>query len=131
MARTNRDIEAFLSSLAKPYERLDDQTYRIEVGPNMPPVALRICDGLVLFRALIGEVPEGNLQVQCDLFRRLLELNTEQLIHSAYGLDGSSIQLAAALELSNLDLNEVEAVLEDMGLALARHVRSLRELCKG
>lgn len=59
----------------------------------------------------------------------LLELNTEQLIHLAYGLDGSSIQLAAAFELST-DLNEIE-VLEEHGIPGWRRVRSLRELCKG
>lgn len=131
MARTNRDIEAYLTSLGQKYNEIGDQTYRIEVGDNTPPIALRISGSVVLLRALVGEVPNGSVQMQCELYRKLLELNTQELVHSAYGLDGKSIQLAAALEMANLDMNELEAVLGDMGLALARHVRSLRELCKG
>ncbi len=36
--------------------------------------------------------------------------------------------LTGALELENLDLNELEAVLSDIDLALARHVPTLHEL---
>jgi hypothetical protein len=131
MARTHRDIEAYLTGLGQKYDEIGDLTYRIEVGENMPPIALRISGDVVLLRALIGEVPDGSAQMLCGLFRKLLELNTQELVHSAYGLDGKAIQLAAALPMTNLDMNELEAVLGDMGLALARHVRSLRELCKG
>ena len=38
-----------------------------------------------------------------------------------------TVVLAAALELENLDLNELEAVLNDIEMALARHVPSLVE----
>jgi len=48
-------------------------------------------------------------------------------MHVAYGLEGDTIVLSAALELENLDLNELEALLSDVDLALARHVPTLRE----
>ena len=58
----------------------------------------------------------------------LLELNAGKLLHTAYGLDGDNIVLSSALELENLDTNELEAVLADVDMALAEHVPSLHEL---
>jgi hypothetical protein len=52
------------------------------------------------------------------------------MVHSAYGLEGDRIVLAAALELVSLDLNELEAVLADIDLALAEQVPTLHEIVK-
>ena len=49
------------------------------------------------------------------------------LVHAAYGIEGESIVLSAALELQSLDLNELEAVLADLDMALANQVPTLRE----
>jgi len=49
-------------------------------------------------------------------------------VHAAYGVEGSTIVLSAALELKNLDLNELEAVLADLDMALANQVPKLREI---
>ena len=48
-------------------------------------------------------------------------------MHISYGISGESVVLTAALELENLDINELEAVLSDVDLALARHVPILFE----
>jgi len=48
-------------------------------------------------------------------------------VHAAYGIEGSKIVLSAALALQNLDLNELEAVLADLDMALATQVPTLRE----
>ena len=63
--------------------------------------------------------------------RRLLELNASGLLHAAFGIDSGQILLSAALELQNLDTNELEAVLADLDLALAEHVPGLVSLSKG
>jgi hypothetical protein len=62
------------------------------------------------------------------LFQKLLELNATSLVHAAYGLEGPSIVIAAALVLESADPNELEAVLSDIDMALAEHVPSLRGL---
>jgi hypothetical protein len=51
-------------------------------------------------------------------------------MHVAYGVEADTVVLSAALELENLDLNELEAALSDVDLALARHVSVLREISK-
>ena len=58
---------------------------------------------------------------------RLLEYNATDLMHVSYGIEGETVVLSAALALENLDLNELEATLSDVDLALARHVPVLYE----
>ncbi len=128
MARTARDVEAFLEKLGRHYEALQDHTYALQTAPGLPPIALRISGPIVVVRVLIGEAPSGKLQVEAPLFRRMLQLNASELLYCAYGIEDNKLVLSSAMELENLDLNELEAVLGDMDLALARHVPQLREL---
>ena len=62
------------------------------------------------------------------LLRRLLGLNAAGLLHAGYGLEGNQIVLGAALESRNMDLNELDAVLSDLDLALTEHVGELRKM---
>ena len=129
MAKTERDVEAYLLALGRSWEKLGDRTYVIQMG-NDTPAALRVAGSLVVARVLIGEAPTGEPEREARLFRRLLEHNASDLVYGSYGLEDGSIVLSAALELENLDINELEAVLGDIDLALARHVGELRELSK-
>ncbi|HNS96536.1 MAG TPA: CesT family type III secretion system chaperone [Polyangiaceae bacterium] len=129
MAKSQRDVEAYLQALGKSWDKLEDGTYIIHTS-NEIPIALRITTSLLVARVLIGAIPNTNAQHQVQLFRRLLELNASELMYASYGLEDGNMVLSAALELENLDMNELEAVLGDIDLALARHVSELWELCK-
>jgi hypothetical protein len=61
-----------------------------------------------------------------DLFRRLLQMN-RTLVHGAFALDedGTRILFRDTLQLATLDLNEVEATIEALSLALAEHADEL------
>jgi hypothetical protein len=41
---------------------------------------------------------------------------------------GSTLVIIASLELDNLDINELEAALADIDLAIASHVTEIRKL---
>ena len=43
------------------------------------------------------------------------------MVHGAFGLEGDTVVIVHALELENLDLNEFQAVVDDMSLAVAKH----------
>ena len=128
MVRTNEDLEAQLDRLDRRYERLDDGTYLVSVGPGSPPIAMRLAPPVLVLRVVVGTLVKKSAADQVRLFRRLLELDATALIHSSFGLEGDSIVLVAALELETLDPNEIEATLADMDMALAEYVPSLREL---
>jgi len=129
MARTVDDIELYLKSLERTFER-DDDIFLIASGEAGIPVAVHVHDSLVLVRVDIGRVPEHDAQ-KLAVFRRVLELNGSDLVHASYGLEGDEVVLGAALPLENLDFNELSSMLADVDLALARHVNQLRELSRG
>jgi hypothetical protein len=127
MARTAQDLEAYLTHLGRPFEERDACTYILSSGPNAPPVVVRAAPPVVVFRADIGGAPEAP-ETRARVFARLLEINARDLAHASYGLSGGQIVLTATLELDNLDLNEVEAVLADIDLAVATQVPEIRKL---
>lgn len=123
MPRTAEDVENYLLQLDRRHVN-DGGTYLIE-GTGAT-IALRVSPPIVAFRVVIGSVPAEESH-KTRLFRQLLEYNATDLMHISYGVDGDTVVLSGALELENLDLNELEAVLSDIDLALARHVPTLHQ----
>jgi hypothetical protein len=128
MIRTTEDLEGFLSKLERKYERAAEGTYVVSMGIGRPLVAIRMATPVLVLEVMIGDVPDQTPERQLVLYRRLLEYNAERLMHAAYGIQGQQIVLAAALELVSVDLNELEAVLADLDMALSEQVPVLREL---
>jgi hypothetical protein len=126
MPRTAEDVENFLLQLNRHFEN-DGGTYLVSAGAEMPPIAIRVAPPILAVRVSIGALPKDP-EHQNKLFRRLLEYNATDLMHAAYGIDDHTVVCSAALPLDNLDLNELEAILSDLDLALARHVPTLHDL---
>ncbi|HYQ04151.1 MAG TPA: CesT family type III secretion system chaperone [Polyangiaceae bacterium] len=126
MIQTGEDLEGYLLRLERRFERAEDGTYLLSMGADRPLVALRVAVPLLVAQVEIGLVPSDD-SAAAPLFRKLLELNATALVHAAYGIEGERIVLSAALALQNLDLNELEAVLADLDMALATQVSTLRE----
>lgn len=126
MPRTSEDVENFLIELGRRFEN-DQGTYLVSVGEEKPPIAIRVVPPIVAVRVSIGAVPADHAH-QLNLFRRLLEYNATDLMHAAYGIENGTVVLSSALPLDNLDLNELDATLSDVDLALTRHVPALHEL---
>ena len=130
--RSVKDVEAYLGRLRRTFKAVDTEpgTFLISSGENYPPVALRVDPPIVLVRVPIGDAIPGDSGTQNALFRRLLQLNARGLVHASYGLETDRIVLSSALELENLDFNELEATLDEIDLALAEHVPLLSDLSK-
>lgn len=124
--RTEKDVEAYLARMNRAYKPVEGErsTYLVHSSDAMPPIAIRVDPPLVVVRVDIADARAANVA----LLRKLLEYNAEALVHSAYGLEKDHIVLAAALELENLDMNELEAVLDEVDLALAQQVPLLSKL---
>jgi hypothetical protein len=120
--RTEKDVEAYLLRLNRRFRALEEQpgTFLVEIGEKTPPLILRIEPPLVVVRVHIGDVDGQGGAEESALYRKLLELNAKQLIHAAYGLDETRIVLSGALELENLDFNELQATLDEIDMALAQ-----------
>jgi Tir chaperone protein (CesT) family len=129
MIQSNEDLEGYLLRLERRFERAEDGTYLLSMGTDRPLVALRVAAPVLVAQVDIGQAPADDV-AGAVLFRKLLVLNATALVHAAYGIEGQKIVLSAALELKNLDLNELEAVLADLDMALANQVPTLREIGK-
>jgi hypothetical protein len=127
MIRTSDDLEAQLGRLGRRYERTPDGTFILSLGPSNPPAALLLVPPVLVVQVAVGDAPK-DLVTAAPVYKKLLELNASALLHAAFGLENDQIVLAAALELDNLDLNELEAVLADIDVALSEHVPMLRSL---
>jgi hypothetical protein len=125
MIQSSEDLEGYLLRLERRFERSEDGTYLVSMGVDRPLVALRVAAPVLVAQIDIGTAPTADA-AGAPLLRKLLELNATALVHAAYGIEGGSIVLSAALELRNLDLNELEAVLADLDMALANQVPELR-----
>ncbi len=116
-------IESYLMKLSLTFQ---------EAGPNgwlvsdpekgLYNVGVMIADTLLLMRADVMEVPAENA---AKLYEELLRLNAKDMVHGAYGMDGKTIVITDSLELETLDLEEFQASLDAIGLALAQHFRIL------
>lgn len=129
--RTLKDVEAYLEKLGRHHDPVEGEsgTFLVRSSGSMPAIALRVDSPLVLMRAAIGNAPT-EAGHSLNLFRKLLQLNAKELVHSSYGLEGDRIVLSSALELANLDFNELEATLDEIDLALTQQVPELLNLSK-
>jgi hypothetical protein len=126
--RTENDVEAYLVRLKRRFRAVEGEpgTFVIDTGEGMPPVAVRVDPPLVVLRTHIGDLKANADPI--PLFRKLLELNAGELVHASYGLQQDHIVLSNALELENLDFNELQATLDEIDVALAEHVPVLARL---
>ncbi|MGH7435686.1 MAG: CesT family type III secretion system chaperone [Polyangiaceae bacterium] len=151
--RTAADVEAYLLKMNRRFRAVDDQpgTFVVDVdgwgpGPNLPAgratggsagaptggptqIAVRVDPPLVVVRVHIGNAaPTSDPASMSAFYRRLLELNARELVHASYGVDQGHVVLSSALELENLDYNELEATMDEIDLALSQHLPDLAKL---
>lgn len=128
MPRTREDVETYLYQLDR---RFEDQhgTLLVSTGAGSPPIAIQVAPPIVVLRVAIGTVPSDDMH-RLRLYEQLLQYNVTDLMHSSYGVENGNVILSGALALENLDVNEIEATLSDMDLALVRHVPGLFEAAR-
>jgi len=132
MIGSNEDLEGHLTRLDRSFERVEGgDVYLVSTGRGQPPCALSISPPVLVAQVRVAPAPATDDAGSARFMRRLLELNASGLLHAAFGIDGGQVLLTAALELQSLDINELEAVLADLDLALAEHVPGLVSLSKG
>jgi hypothetical protein len=124
--RTAQDIEQFLKDCAISYQDYGDGMYVVsDNDTGVHNLAIKVESPVVIFRMRVGSAPAVGAHGREKLFEALLRLNGSGLLHSAFSLQDDGVYLSAALPLDNLDQNELQAVVEDMGLAVSQHVPRL------
>ncbi len=114
------DVESYLLRMGVAYETVNPGLWLVKT--DGPPLAVSIAGPVVAFRLKVMDLPKSGRE---ELYRTLLSLNTTEMVHGAFGLEGEAVVIIHALELENLDLNEFQAVIDDMSMAVAKHQSNL------
>lgn len=110
------DVDSYLIRSGLPYDQISEGTWVLHPeSAHRAPIGVKIEDPIVLFSIQLFEL-EAAVDEKA-LFQLLLELNGE-LLHASYSLQGSQVVLSGALQLENLDFNELQAIVDDMCMAL-------------
>ncbi len=122
--RSREDIESYLARAEVPYQEVgDDGMWLVRDSGLGEHIAIKVAGPLLLFRVKVLDLNE--VENAADLFEELLKLNVSDLVHGAYGISDGAIVLTCTLQVENLDYNELQAVLDDFSLALAKHYEKL------
>jgi hypothetical protein len=115
--KTREDIEAYLMKMGASYDDLGGNVWRIR-SSGIDNLMVSLAGPILVFRLKMMDVPTARRET---LFESLLRLNTTELLHCAFGIEGSAIVLSSALALENMDFNEFQAVIDDIGMAVSKH----------
>ena len=116
-------IESYLLSLSLTYEDVGDQTWIInDDEKGLENVVVILADPVVIIRVKVMAIPGKERE---QFFEQLLRLNQSDMIHGAYALEGDDVILLNTLVGETLDVEEFQATLDAIGLALAQHYQML------
>ena len=121
---TKEDVESFLLRLEQDYEEVEPGMWVVPTNSAGARLVIHHSPPLLLVRVKVMELPSDERQC-AELYRRLLELNAVDLVHGAYGVEEGDVILSDALELENLNFNELQASVDSIQMALASHLESL------
>jgi hypothetical protein len=118
-------MQSYLVDLGLSFEEVEASTWLItDEEKGLKNLVILVSEPLVILRVKVMELPRED---RTRLYERLLRLNAEDLLHGAYALEGEHVILIDTLELESMDLEDLRASIEAMGLALAQHYKILSE----
>jgi hypothetical protein len=117
---TREDIEHYLVQMGHPHETIADNMWVVRDEAN---IVISYEPPLVIFRSKLMDMPKKNREA---FFRLLLELNASEMIHGAYGMEGNNVVLIDTLQSEHLDLNEFQATVDALLLAITQDYQKLK-----
>ena len=130
MSQNFAKIKDYIHQLDLRIVREDEKQEIIVVDDPDNGIQNLIIDGsppLLILEQLIFQIKSDSI----ELYKRLLQMN-RTLVHGAFALDedGKYLFFRDTLQLENLDLNELEASVQALSLALAENGSELLEFAK-
>jgi hypothetical protein len=120
---TREKIEGYLVKLSLTFQEAGAGSWVVrDAEKGIDNLFISLADPLVILRINVMEAPAAGRD---KFFEELLRLNATDMVHGAYALDGKSVIIVDTLEADTLDLEEFQASVEAIGLALAQHYRIL------
>ncbi|TNF27065.1 MAG: hypothetical protein EP329_20170 [Deltaproteobacteria bacterium] len=127
----NDVIEGYLIRSGITYEVLGDGMWILhDEFDNVENIVVTHADPVVIFRVKLMELPQDAAK-KAELFRKLLELNVTEMLSGAYGIDGNAVVALETLQAENLDLNEFQAAIDGLTMAITDHYDELKRFHDG
>ncbi len=120
---TNEDIERYLDRASLAYDTVEDGLWVI--SDDNGKIVVNHDAPVIVFRAKLMDVSDTNQEA---LFKRLLELNASEMITAAYGIEENAVVVVASLQSENLDYNEFQGAVDSVTMAMATHVKQLKQI---
>ncbi len=118
-------VEGYMINLSLTFEAVGDNIWLInDQEKGLGHVVVYAEDSLITIRAKVMELPEKERE---QFFEELLRLNASDMVHGAYALEESNVIIIDTLELQTMDLEEFQASLDALGLAIAQHYPRLNQ----
>jgi hypothetical protein len=116
---TKEKLEGYLVRLALTFQSTGDDTWVVrEPEKGLGNLFVIMAEPLVVLRLTVMPAPARR---RAELYEELLRLNATDMVHGAYALDGNNIIIVDTLEGDTLDLEELQASIDAVGLAVAQH----------
>jgi hypothetical protein len=116
-------IESYLVKLSLTFQETPPNSWLVrDATKGLENLLVILAEPLVILRINVMQVPAAGRE---KLFEELLRLNATDLAHGAYAVEGNTVIIVDTLEAHTMDLEEFEASLDAIGLALAQHYRTL------
>src|SRR5262245_58206859 len=107
--KTKEEIESYLIQLGLPFEEVGDGMWLTGRSEDPERIVVKYQPPVLVCRVNVMDVPAEHKQ---ELYETLLALNSTEMVHGAYGLENGKIVISDALQLENLDFNELQATID-------------------
>jgi hypothetical protein len=112
-------LESYLVKLELTFQEAGKSTWVVrEPEKGLANLFIMMADPLVVLRLTVMEVPKNGRE---RLFEELLHLNATDMVHGAYAIDGKNVVIVDTLEGDTLDVEELQASIEAISLAVVQH----------
>ncbi|KGE71830.1 type III secretion system chaperone family protein [Spirochaeta lutea] len=121
MNNANNRIQSYLVTLGITSEQVSEDVWLVnDPDKGLNQIIIFVDESLVTIRCRLMELPPGDRQELSELFETLLRFNLD-LVHGAYALEDHYVVIMDTLELNTMDLEEFQASMDAIGLAIAQH----------
>jgi hypothetical protein len=116
-------LESYLVRLSLTFQRGGPATWVIaDPQKGLDNLLVALADPLVIMRMNVMPAPAKGRE---RFYEELLRLNASDMVHGAYAIEGNGVIIIDTLESDTMDIEEFEASLDAIGLAVAQHYRIL------
>ena len=112
-------IESYMINLGFFFEEVGENTWIInDEKSGLEQVLVLVEEPLVIIRINVTTLPDRNNE---EFFKTLLSLNATDLVHGAYAISDNEVILIDTLQYRTMDIEEFQASLDSIGLAMVGH----------